>query len=126
MKWISGGKDILMLRYEDLRDFKLRNEAMTKICNFLKFTIDEKRLKCLNRHMNPLSNNKTCLMLQSKDRKLIQNNSFNISDIFHLGHKKRINQAIRRVNGAILQRFSVPLNILDYEKTKIEIKLCNI
>ena len=126
MQWIVNGKNILIIRYEDLNNKGSLNGILRNVCNFLDFPVDENRLKCaLKNDFNRYRRKKQCLQVSDIPSHGFSNEQLNNSDIFTQQHKIWINAAIRSVNTAICNRKKTEDSILSYANAEVKFNICN-
>ena len=140
LKWLEEGNDIMIVIFEHLTNKELLHQTLDEISTFLNFASDENRLMCTINHSEGRFHRKEkCIRKKrvvaaaavraknvSKDD-VVSSSSFtndNVNDIFTGQQKRKINQAIKNVNDAIVKRDLTPLPIDDYENTVIRLNLC--
>ena len=139
LKWLEEGNDIMIVIFEHLTNKELLHQTLDEISTFLNFASDENRLMCTINHSEGRFHRKEkCIRKKrvvaaavraknvSKDD-VVSSSSFtndNVNDIFTSQQKRKINQAIKNVNDAIVKRDLTPLPIDDYKNTVIRLNLC--
>ena len=139
LKWLEEGNDIMIVIFEHLTNKELLHQTLDEISTFLNFASDENRLMCTINHSEGRFHRKEkCIRKKrvvaaavraknvSKDD-VVSSSAFtndNVNDIFTGQQKRKINQAIKNVNDAIVKRDLTPLPIDDYENTVIRLNLC--
>ena len=119
------GKNILIIRYENLNHKGSLNRILRDVCNFLEFPIDENRLNCaLKNECNRYKREKKCLKVSDSPSNGSKNEQLDNSDIFSQKHKLWINAAIRNVNTAICNREMNENSILSYTNTTVKFNIC--
>ena len=119
------GKNILIIRYENLNHKGSLNIILREVCNFLDFPVDKNRLKCaLKNECNMYRRDKKCLKVSDSPSDGFINEQLNNSDIFSQKHKLLINAAISNVNTAICNRKMKDKSILSYTNAKVKFNIC--
>ena len=83
LKWLTHGKSILILRYDDLQSPGIRIQIMKDVCSFLSFKLDVNRLNCVSKSRYSIfERKKQCLKVVPKVvKELLQRDKyFNTSD----------------------------------------------
>ena len=125
IQWIVKGKNILIIRYENLNHKGSLNRILREVCNFLDFPVNKNRLKCaLKNEFNRFRRKKQCLKVSDSPSHGFINEQLNNSDIFSQKHKLWINAAIRNVNTAICNRKMKDKSILSYTNAKVKFNIC--
>ena len=120
MEWITNGKNILIVYYEEFRKKDNLIPTLERIVHFMNFTVPRDRLNCVSKHRKgKFYQNAKCVT--KKQNPASQNNDY----IYSKKHIKWINSAIRKVRKAIKRQGSDDTHLRAYENTNIKLSYCS-
>ena len=119
--WLSSGKNILVVFYEDLLKEDIFIPTIERMVRFMNFTIDKERLNCVSKHRKgKFFQGAKCI----GKRRIQDNETFN-GYIYSKKHIRWINSAIRKVKKAMEDRGLRGTHMDTYENTNIKLNYCS-
>ena len=119
MEWLTNGKNILVVFYEDFSKEDTFLPTIERMIKFMNFTIDKGRLECVAKHRKgKFYQGVKCI--EKRD----SSGNQNVDHIYSKKHVRWINSAIRKVKTAMKDRGLDGTKMNTYENTEIKLNYC--
>lgn len=127
MKWITMGKRILLIHFENLGDSDSLKYTLKSVSKFLNVEFDEGRFNCISKHpFKKFKREKKCLRNNTNDKALDTPSvdSYKNMDVFNDKHKVWIDSAIGTIRKAMHRRGVSSNTIQKYKNSSVKFNLC--